>query len=56
MSEYKLVVIQTDGKSNVEDKYNNTSYSYYEGATSAMTEALEEDENICASIIEHFTS
>ena len=52
MSEYKLVVIQTDGKTDVQDKYNGMEFSAISGIEEAVSLAKQEDVNIYTSIQE----
>ena len=52
MSEYKLVVIQTDGKTDVQNKYNGMEFSAISGIEEAVSLAKQEDVNIYTSIQE----
>ena len=52
MSEYKLVVIQTDGNTETQDKYNGLEFSAISGIEEAVSLAKQEDVNIYTSIQE----
>ena len=52
MSEYKLVVIQTDGNTETQDKYNGLEFSAISGIEEAVYLAKQEDVNIYTSIQE----
>lgn len=50
MSEYKLVVIQTDGGTDVQDKYNGLEFSAITGIQEAVEEANALNKNIYTCI------
>lgn len=52
MSNYKLVVIQTDGKTDVQDKYDGMEFAAISGIDAAVTLAKQENVNIYTSIQE----
>lgn len=50
MSEYKLVVIQTDGGEDVQDKYDGLEFSALTGIQQAVEEANAENIHLYTSI------
>ena len=56
MSEYKLVVIQTDGNTETQDKYNGLEFSAISGIEEAVTTAKQENTNIYTSIQEEINT
>ena len=50
MSEYKLVVIQTDGKKDVQSEYDGLEFSDITGVQQAVAEAKAKDTNLYTSI------